>query len=671
MNKFLIFLCLALAIIPVFAQNQYKLVTTTQKNKLTQLGIDFELKSQKNLKKAYILAKKHHWTTLSYTSNGGVKLLQGVDALERPRYLTTYSNYIASAITRTNTLYAGGSLGIDINGRSENLRNKLAIWDGGAILANHQELNGRTVPKDAASTVVYHATHVAGTMIASGINPTARGMAWGAPNLLVYDFDNDIAEIARAASDLLLSNHSYGYQAGWLQNDDNSWEWLGIIGQNEDYKFGIYDAITHDWDDICYNAPYYLPVVACGNSRSQNGPAIGQPYYGYPNMANTAVLIGNRPEGISNNNGYEIISTPATAKNILTVGAVDGLPAGAQKPSDTQISDFSSWGPTDDGRIKPDIVGQGVRVTSTSSMGTAAYGTISGTSMASPNVSGSLLLLQQYYAQLNQGKFMLAATLKGLALHTTSEAGAAPGPDYVYGWGLLNMEQAANVIKNNGSSSLIIEKNLLQNTVFTQTFVASGLEPVKVTVCWTDPAGTITPDGTLNNNSPKLVNDLDTRLQNDSTTFMPWQLNPQNPAMAATKGDNVLDNVEQIIADDNKNAQIYTLSVSHKGQLVGGSQNFSVLISGLIDKNLNFAVYPVPAADNLTIALNSIKKQNINYSISNASGQKIYEKTINNAIGRVLNTVQVRNFNAGIYFVSVQTDDTRATKKIIIGHHTP
>ena len=100
------------------------------------------------------------------------------------------------------------------------------------------------------------------------------------------------------------------------------------------------------------------------------------------------------------------------------------------------IANFSSEGPTDDFRIKPDIAGNGVSVYSTYDNSNTAYNSISGTSMASPNIAGSLVLLQQHYNNLNNS-FMKAATLKGLALHTADDAGFS-GPDAIFGWGLMD-----------------------------------------------------------------------------------------------------------------------------------------------------------------------------------------------------------------------------------------
>lgn len=566
------------------AQNTGKLVTVKQQKSLKKLASVYQSSASQNKKIAYQLAKQYNLDTLTISKDGTVRLLQGIDGLGRLKYLKTFNNATSAVTTRTNSLYQNGSLGVNINGSGNNMTGKLAIWDGGKLLNTHQELTGRTINVDGAFEASMHATHVAGTMIATGINTNARGMAWGIKSLLAYDFDNDLPEMATAASNLLVSNHSYGSVAGWYYNSDvypERWEWEGIFGQPEDYKFGFYDEDTRKWDQICYNAPYYLPVQAAGNSRSDNGPNIGEPYWGYKQGANELTLIGNRPSDISDNDSFDILTPTATAKNSLTVGAIIGVLTGVKQPSDIQMSTFSCWGPTDDGRIKPDLVAAGVSVRSTSNTSSTAYTTISGTSMAAPNVSGSLLLLQEYYAKLNAGNFMLSATLKGLALHTTDEAGTSPGPDYKYGWGLLNIEKAANVIKNNGTKAVIQQLNLPQSGVLSQSFVSSGLEDVKATICWLDPPGSISPYGILNSRNPKLVNDLDLVILKGNIVYQPWKLDANYPANPAIKGNNMVDNIEQVSTNENTAGQTYTFKISHKGQLFSGSQKYALIISGI------------------------------------------------------------------------------------------
>nr|WP_271544017.1 S8 family serine peptidase [Pelobium sp.] len=596
-----------------------KLVTQEQFERLQKLSKDFQIKNEENRKKAFELAKKNNWTTFRVEKDGSVISLQGVDDLGFPLYLRTYNNTVAAGTTRTTSLYSGGSLGLSLNGSSNNLIGKVGIWDGGSVLANHQEFDGQRVEqKDNPKSTSEHSTHVAGTMIASGVYPIARGMAWGLQKLYAYDFDGDISEMTTAAgTGMAISNHSYGYVAGWNYNSSTSparWEWWGSYNATEDYKFGFYDATTRDWDIICYNAPYYLPVKSAGNSRTENGPNVGEKYFGYASAtATTFTDKGARPSGISNNDSYDIITTTGTAKNILTVGATYGLPFGASDPSQIRIAPFSSWGPTDDGRIKPDIVADGVSITSTSNSDTKAYTTLSGTSMSSPNVSGSLVLLQEYYSQLNQGNFMRSATLKGLVIETADEAGSSIGPDYIFGWGLLNMERAASIIKQNGQTSLISERTLAQGETYNLQVITSGYGPLKVTICWTDPEGTPTTTGTLNSRTPKLVNDLDLRLTKGSTTYFPYKLNPDTPASAATLGDNIVDNVEQIYIPNSVPGQIYNVQVSHKGTLTKGPQAYSIIASGIGGK-VYCASAPTSSDDS---RIDQFQLSNINNTLPN------------------------------------------------------
>jgi hypothetical protein len=93
---------------------------------------------------------------------------------------------------------------------------------------------GRVVQEDAAEgdTVLSdHSTHVSGTLIATGVNPVAKGMSNGAQLLQAYDYNNDAAEMMKAAANgLLISNHSYGTVAGW--EPDATTPIAGISGEN-------------------------------------------------------------------------------------------------------------------------------------------------------------------------------------------------------------------------------------------------------------------------------------------------------------------------------------------------------------------------------------------------------------------------------------------------------
>ena len=546
------------------------ILRVTNAAELKKFSIRLQLQSALKHAKAIEEAKKKGWMIRKSLENGATIELRELGRNGMPVYYIT-SNLNAAKTVSTNKLWTGGSAGLNLSGSGITLRE----WDESAPRSTHVELTGRVTQGDAGTYIATHSTHVAGTMLATGIDINAHGMANQA-FLRAFDWNNDYAEMsAEAASGALLSNSSYGYITGWIW-DGAIWDWYGdpSISPVEDYAFGFYGPDAASVDSITYYAPYYLPCKAAGNDRGE-GPAV-QPVTHYVWDGTNWVLstaIRNLDGGST---GYDCLAHGwGVSKNDLTVGAVYPIPAGYSSPSDVIFASFSGTGPTDDGRIKPDIVADGINLYSTGSASDNAYLTMSGTSMATPTTTGSLALLQQHYHNLH-GTYMRASTLKGVVLHTADEAGTNPGPDYMFGWGLLNTAKAASVISNN-STALIKEVTLVNGTTYTMNIKSNGTEPLRATICWTDPAGT-PPPVSLNPPNLMLINDLDLRI--DGNAYKPWVLNPASPSAAATTGDNFRDNVEQVYIA-NPGSGCHTLTVPHKGTLSGGSQVFSLVISGI------------------------------------------------------------------------------------------
>jgi len=465
---------------------------------------------------------------------------------------------------------------------------RIGLWDSGQALADHQELLGRVSPGDQA-IAKDHATHVGGTLIAAGIRPEARGMAYEA-ELLSYDWTNDATEMANeAAQGLLVSNHSYSEIAGWYYGDvegtGDAWYWTGDpdISVEEDYYFGWYDLEATQYDRVAHDSPYYLPVVSAGNDREDRGPAEGT--YRALNASDewqTYQIIERPIPEDGSAGGYDTIAGAGVAKNVLTVGSIDVLTSDEVK----DISSYSSFGPADDGRVKPDIMGYGEHLFSSTALSPTSYGYSSGTSMSTCNVSGSLPLLQQYYHQLT-GSYMLASTLKGLVLHTARDL-STEGPDYQSGWGLLDTEAAAwHIGASVENPTAIYEGSLDNGSTFERVIETDGTSPLKVTLSWTDAPSTRLPlqgPGSLDDPHPHLVNDLDVRLKNDLTgeIHLPFTLHPDHPSDPAVAGDNRVDPIEQIYVPLAANTT-YTITVSHKGELSGASvQSFALHISGAV-----------------------------------------------------------------------------------------
>ncbi len=492
----------------------------------------------------------------------------------QPEYMTTH-NLNAAKTVSSSRVWQGAGSGYSLSGDGI----VVGIWDAGIIRNTHQEFGSRGVIMNAFGEEGGHATHVGGTIGAAGINPSARGMANKAV-LESYDWNGDLAEMEVAgAMGLLLSNHSYGYVIGWSWNFELSrWEWYGDteISGEEDYLFGFYHPEAQDYDLIAYNNPYYLVVKSAGNDRGEGPDVPGESHYVW---GNSGWELSDEPRPLDGGiAGFETMGPVSVAKNIMAVGAIADLPDGFTDTGTVEMTDFSSFGPTDDGRIKPDVVGNGEWLFSTYSDSDDDYANSSGTSMAAPNITGSMALLQEHYHALND-TYMRSASLKGLVLHTADDAGN-PGPDYKYGFGVMNTLSAAEVISDNGYPR--IQEHILDNGEEIRiSLFSEGDVPVKATICWTDVPGEV-PEASLDPPDRILVNDLDLRIvrKEDGSEHLPFILNPAAPDEPAVRGDNLLDNVEQVVVDQPAKGA-YEIIISHKGTLWGGSQAFSLLFSGL------------------------------------------------------------------------------------------
>ena len=509
-----------------------------------------------------------------------------------PIYYST-ANAGGATLLKTDEVYSGGSAGLGLSGIGQ----FIGMWDAGIPRLDHVEFDGRVTDKDGLSSQITHATRVAGTLIATGVNSTSKGMAYQA-SVDNYNWSNDISEMSGAAADgtnpLLNSVHPYQINVGWsygnFSTKGEGWYWYGDQNDDESFFFGHYDETTREWDNVAYLAQNYLIVVYAGNQRGEIYEA-GTPeeeifiFYdlnnnGEADWESVTTIRTVEPDfeipgpdgGVD---GYKSISGFNLGKNVFTVGSVN---------QDKNMSTNSSWGPTDDGRIKPDVLAKGVSVYSSAAGSTTSYSTSSGTSFSAPMIAGSAALLMEHQENLHPGSLLLSSTLRGLIIHTAEELGN-PGPDYQHGWGLMNTREAADVMSANAGNGLhIFELTLAEGEEKYINIRAKGGEPLRSTLAWTDPPvdeSEIITYGTLNDSTPMLVNDLDMRIFNsNATVFQPFILDPANPANAATAGDNFRDNVEMVHIQTPNAGEIYTIKISHKDNLEGGSQNFSLIITG-------------------------------------------------------------------------------------------
>lgn len=550
--------------------------------------------------------------------------LQRIEDDGTPIFYTIYN--VGSSVTiGTNKMYPGGILGLSVNGSGMTA----GIWDGGKVRNTHQEfIGGKIILGDAAATLSSHSTHVTGTVMASGFSPLRKGIAYGA-QAKTFDWGSDYNEMLAFGSEgYLVSNHSYGYIASSLS----------------DSKFGQYDTSSIQIDNAAYANPYYQICVAAGNDRDDFSIA----------------QVGNK-------GGYDLLTGFATSKNSIVVAAVEEVPSYSNESS-VIISSFSNFGPTDDGRIKPDISAKGVGVNSCVSNGNASYDTYQGTSMATPAITGMVLMLQKHYNNRNPSTFMRASTVRGLICHSAQESGLNPGPDYEFGWGLANAELAANIITSKDVSAVLEENTLGAGQTFTKQISITSMQKLSATICWTDPQGTPNVPNDSDNRSARLRNNLDLKIIKDGIIYYPWKLNADDvTSLAINTEDNDVDNVEKVEILDAQPG-IYTIQVTQKGLLTGGSQVFSLIASATTGLSLNtrdyeydssIFIFPNPTASLLNFIVNN-NSIITDITINDISGKQIYKSgnTVNNSI-------DVSGLSSGVYFVTFTSDKGTATKKFI------
>lgn len=438
------------------------------------------------------------------------------------------------------------------------------VLDGGAVSTTHADLVGRVTVMDGAE-IGSHATHVGGIVAGDGTASTVSD-----PNATPYQYRG----MAPAAT---LLSYSIGGSAGPPPPQG-----LLFINEPRTLEDDIADAMAHG--AVINNASLALTVssstsiISCdvlGDYTVVSGiidsivrGAFGQPF-------RSVWGVGNE-RGLSACGGdaYATVSPPHAAKNHITVGAVNS--------NDDSMTNFSSWGPTDDGRIKPDFVAPGCRTAGFGGIVSAwaydnwDYYVLCGTSMASPAVTGlSALLIQDYRAHYPDRALFRNSTLKALFAHTAVDLGNA-GPDYKFGYGSVRIQPAIDLLRAGG----FWEGNLEQGQAHTRSVTVTPDSPtLKVTIAWDDyPA---TP-----NVASALINDLDLVVTSPTgVRHYPWTLNPASPALPAvqTAADH-RNNIEQVYVA-NPEPGDWTIAVVAT-DVPMGPQPFSIVGAGAAQAGL-------------------------------------------------------------------------------------
>ena len=442
------------------------------------------------------------------------KIIPAIAALPFVTYLQVQNikdkalNYATRGTHGVSALNASG--GKNLNGKGVTI----GIGDN-ADIDTHIDFANRIINRSPWIPAA-HGTHVAGTAAGAGIlNAKNRGMA--AKATIVNQYFSDIITNAltyTADYNMVVSNNSY-YSVD-----------PGCIGE------GKYDVLSNYVDKQMLNNNQLLHVIAAGN----DGSLTCSPY---PASFGTV------------KSGWQ------SAKNVLTVGAIDAANYG--------IAYFSSRGPLLDGRIKPEITTNGWGLLST--INNNGYGYNYGTSMATPVVTGSLALMYERYRQTHAGANPAAALIKALACNTAEDLGNT-GPDFTYGFGMLNVRRAvAAMDANQYFESSINQGNTNSHTIT----IPANAKRLKIMLYWADAEATA-------NAAIALVNDADLSvITPSSNTVRPWVLNANasNVNDVAIQGFDHVNNIEQVTIESPA-AGNYTLQVNGFN-IPSGTQNYVVV----------------------------------------------------------------------------------------------
>jgi len=367
----------------------------------------------------------------------------------------------------------------------------------------------------AADIISGHGTHVTGSVAGDGTRSSGaiKGIASEATiNFQAIEQYTNWPDACGAGAD--------GYYLTGIPDDVRSllnevYAWGARI-QNNSWgggAYGVYDQQSAYFDDFIRSHPDMTVVVSAGNDG-----------------------IDANDDGFVDLNS---ISSPATAKNVITIGASDNERAsggiatytwGAVWPADFQVAPtsndltsdtrnelaaFSSRGPLADGRIKPDLVAPGTIILSTKSSQTSAtgWGTyntyylyMGGTSMSSPLSAGAATVVRDFLMSslgfANPSAALIKATLINSAVDISGygvagQEAALPIPNMHEGWGRVNVAEAT---RPSVRRFVDYTAGLSTNKTATYAFWMDSGTPFKVSLVWSDAPGMVSGGSALVNN---------------------------------------------------------------------------------------------------------------------------------------------------------------------------
>ncbi|MDA0648698.1 MAG: S8 family serine peptidase [archaeon] len=386
-----------------------------------------------------------------------------------------------------------------------------------------------------------HGTHVACTVLGDGSKGGYSGVAPSA-ELYFQAMENDNTGNFQSPSLNYLMNSAYSAGA---RTHTNSW------GSSTASQQGKYDSEAEDVDDRAnyydkyYNGREGLTILfATGN----DGPASGT------------------------------VSPPATAKNSLSVGNHQNRYSGA--PDNLMSS--SSRGPTDDGRIKPDIIAPGGYVrscraqeatdTSGATWSNSWYLEYTGTSMATPNAAGAAVMVREYLEEIAQRPAPQGALVKALLVLGAQDVGTRDIPNNDEGWGRINLRET--LAPQGGQGIWVDDRSVLSGSGNSKSYTFNLTQnngKFKVVLTWSDERGS-------SFSTKKLVNNLDLIVTSPDGTI--YKGNDFTNGVSTTGGSADDTNNLEVVLLDYAMSGVWTVKAKNTYQGGSSAQTYSIAVMG-------------------------------------------------------------------------------------------
>lgn len=466
---------------------------------------------------------------------------------------------------------------------------------------------------DATDDVSGHGTHVVGSIVGKAVGPNANTIgAWNGMAQEAKVYFQDIGETGgglNVPADLNTGLFPSVYAAGARIHSDS---WGSATP--------TYDSNAAEMDTFMYAHDDFLVLVAAGNdgaSVEQISSTIGSPATsknclavgasqtsnaGFTDALNYVDWAARTQEAIDAGISDCCSASPKAQEYCCRSAAAQKIASEASRYQQTNVAPFSSRGPTADGRIKPEILAPGQEIVSAHSDGSGNNGyhcnvgepagansgallAMAGTSMATPVTAGLATLVRQYYVEGWYGDgtvnsapgghdpsaALVKATLINSAVPLSGQIDVGNNgtwiqlgdiPSVFQGFGKVQLDRTLKLRSSAFSLYFDDASSVSTESKNNYCIAATGSADIKVTLVWTDPAGS--PSAEL-----ALVNNLDLFMGTDATTITGnWQ----------TKKD-TRNTVEQNIIRGVLAGTTYKVQV-HGRNVPQGPQRYALVITG-------------------------------------------------------------------------------------------